>query len=131
VTLAHAVLPLDVSAAVLAREFDPLAVETGIRLAVPAGPAPAVRLLRQSAQIDAEPYEGVVLETVGSERVLTLREADGRPIVGAACRLNDNITRFTDGAGKVSFPASSMPPGVHVIVVTTQDGRTFAIEVTV
>lgn len=131
VAIDHPLLPLQADAMVLGREFDAASVTSAVRVSVPVGDLPAVRLLRQSAQSEALPYEGVVIETVGSERVLTLREADGRPIVGAGCRLNDNITRTTDGSGRVSFPASSMPPGVHVIVVTTSDGRTFATEVTV
>jgi hypothetical protein len=131
VALNHPRLPIAASARVLARELDAEDGSCSIRIAVPVGDAPAVRLVSQSTAMDVQQYEAVAIETVGSERVLTLREADGRPIVGAACRLNDNITRETDGAGRVSFPAWAMPPGVHVIQVGTADGRQFATEVTV
>lgn len=131
VALDHPTLPVQASAVVLGRELDAQDGSTRVRFELPVGDAPAVRLVSQSAALDVQQYDGVAIETVGSERVLTLREADGRPIVGAACRLNDNITRTTDGAGRVSFPASAMPPGVHVIQVRTADGREFATEVTV
>jgi hypothetical protein len=131
VALDHPTLPVQASAVVLGRELDAQDGSTRVRFEVPVGDAPAVRLVSQSAALDVQQYEGVAIETVGSERVLTLREADGRPIVGADCRLNDNITRTTDGAGRVGFPASAMPPGVHVIQVRTADGRELAVEAVV
>lgn len=131
VALDHPTLPVQASAVVLGRELDAEAGSTAVRFAVPVGDVPAVRLVSQSAALDVQQYESVTIETIGSERVLTLRDTDGRPIVGASARLNDIITRFTDGAGRVSFPASAMPPGVHVIVITTADGRTLTTEVTV
>jgi hypothetical protein len=131
VRLDHPVLPLASLNLVLGREFDVQAETTVVRLSLPVGDLPAVRVISQSSQLAAALYEGVSITTVGDERVLTLREADGRPIVGAAARLDDNITRFTDGAGRVSFPVRSMPPGVHVIQVLTADGRSLATEVTV
>lgn len=131
IALDHPTLPLQASAVVLGRALDAALGTTSVRVVVPVGETPAVALVSQSAALEVQPYEGVVIETVGSERVLTLREADGRPIVGAACRLNDSITRYTDGAGRVSFPVSAMPPGVHIIVISTEDGRTLATEVTV
>jgi hypothetical protein len=131
VALDHPTLPVQASAVVLGRELDTQDGSTRVRFELPVGDVPSVRLVSQSAALDVQQYEAVVVETIGSERVLTLREADGRPIVGAACRLNDNVTRFSDGAGRVSFPASAMPPGVHVIQVQTADGRALATEVTV
>ncbi|DAZ90892.1 TPA_asm: putative tip attachment protein J [Cyanophage Cy-LDV1] len=131
VALDHPTLPVQASAVVLGRELDPQDGSTRVRFEMPVGDVPAVRLVSQSAALDVQQYEAITIETIGSERVITLREADGRPIVGASCRLNDNITRQTDGAGRVSFPASAMPPGVHVIQVRTSDGREFATEVTV
>jgi hypothetical protein len=131
VALAHPTLPVQASAVVLGRELDSEDGSTRVRFELPVGDVPAVRLVSQSAALDVQQYEGVAIETVGSERVLTLREADGRPIVGAACRLNDNTTRTTDGAGRVSFPASAMPPGVHVIQVRTAEGRELAVEAVV
>jgi hypothetical protein len=131
VALDHPTLPVQTSAVVLGRELDAQDSSTRVRLELPVGDVPAVRLVSQSAALDVQQYEAITIETVGSERVLTLREADGRPIVGAACRLNDNITRFSDGAGRVSFPASAMPPGFHVIQVQTADGRSSEARVTV
>jgi hypothetical protein len=131
VALDHPQLPVQASAVVLGRELDTEDGSTAVRFVVPVGDVPAVRLVSQSAALDVQQYESVTVETIGSERVLTLRETDGRPFVGASARLNDAITRFTDGGGRVSFPASAMPPGVHVIVITTADGRTLATEVTV
>ena len=131
VAIDHPTLPVQASAVVLGRELDAQDGSTRVRFELPVGDVPAVRLISQSAALDVQQYEAVVIETVGAERVLTLREADGRPIVGASCRLNDNITRLTDGAGRVSFPASAMPPGVHVIQVLTSDGRQLAVEANV
>ncbi|MFN7782241.1 MAG: hypothetical protein ACK5PG_05865 [Lysobacterales bacterium] len=131
VAIDHPTLPVQASAVVLGRELDVQDSSTRVRFELPVGDVPTVRLVSQSAALDVQQYEAIAIETVGAERVLTLREADGRPIVGASCRLNDNITRLTDGAGRVSFPASAMPPGVHVIQVRTEDGREFATEVTV
>lgn len=131
VALDHPQLPVQASAVVLGRELDTEDGSAAVRFVLPVGDVPAVRLVSQSAALDVQQYESVTVETIGSERVLTLRETDGRPIVGASARLNDAITRFTDGAGRVSFPASTMPPGVHVIVITTADGRTLTTEVTI
>lgn len=131
VALDHPQLPVQASAVVLGRELDTEDGSTAVRFVLPVGDVPAVRLVSQSAALDVQQYESVTVETIGSERVLTLRETDGRPFVGASARLNDAITRFTDGAGRVSFPASAMLPGVHVIVITTADGRTLTTEVTI
>ncbi|MCC6506379.1 MAG: hypothetical protein IT475_13145, partial [Aquimonas sp.] len=92
---------------------------------------PAVRLVRQSSALEATQYEGLTLQVVDAGYQITLTETDGRPIVGASATLDDQITRISDGAGRVTFPASVMSPGVHVIVILTADGRTLATQVTV
>lgn len=131
VALNHPRLPIAASARVLGRELDAEDGSSSVRFSVPVGDVPAVRLVSQSTALAVQSYEGLTVETIGSERVLTLREADGRPIVGAAARLNDSVTRYSDGAGRVGFPVSLMPPGVHLIVITTADGRTLQTQVTV
>lgn len=126
-----AVLPLAVSAPVLSRELDAAAELSAVAVEWPVGDVPAVRLIRQASQLEPEQYTSVGIVTIGDQRVLTLREEDGRPIVGASVTLNGGLTRQTDGAGRVSFPASSMPPGQHTLSVVTLDGRTLATVVIV
>lgn len=129
IALAHPASPASGTYRVLSRDLDLDTGTTSVGIVAPVGDVPAVRLVAQSAAFDARQYASVGVETIGGERVLTLRSDDGTPIVGAAVTLDDSITRYTDAAGRVSFPAASMPPGEHTLSIVTADGRTLTTTV--
>jgi len=131
VPVSHDLLPVTADAMVIGREYDLSTRTSAVRVQVPAGSLPSVRLVRQSSALEAAQYEGLTLQVVDGGYQLTLTETDGRPIAGASATLDDQITRISDGAGRVTFPASVMSPGVHVIVILTADGRPLATQVTV
>ena len=58
-------LPIAASARVLARELDAEDGSCSIRIAVPVGDVPAVRLVSQSAALAVQSYEGLTVETIG------------------------------------------------------------------
>lgn len=94
--------------------------------------APAVRIVAQASRFAAQPLTGAAAQTVGDERIVTLTETSGEPIGQAAVTLRArSLTRYTDSSGRVSFPVASMPPGDHWLDVTTGDGRTLSLLVTV
>ncbi len=126
VVLDHDALPVTGTGMVLEHEWQPDSEAQSIGLVMPVGDLPAVRLLRQSQRAELLPFAGVAVETAGDVRVVTLREEDGRPIVGAQVTLNGQLVRTTDGAGRVSFPASAMPRGEHTLAVLTGDGRSLS-----
>lgn len=95
------------------------------------GPVPAVRLIRQSSTFDPRQYSSVAVVTVGDQRILTLLEADGSPIANAAVSVDGAPARYTDAAGKVSFPVSQMGVGIHQLSILTSDGRTLQTTVIV
>jgi hypothetical protein len=131
IELGHPDLPVTGVHRVLERERELDAVDTVVGLRVPAGPVPSVRVVSQAERAASQPYAGAAVATQGDQRVITLREEDGRPIVGASVQLNGTITRRTDGGGRVSFPRLLMPAGEHTLTVTTADGRTLTTVVLV
>lgn len=130
-TLDHPVLPLGGTHVVLGREWDIEQRLGSVSLSVPVGDAPAVRLVRTSAALDPQRYVSAAVEVQGTERVITIYDHDGRPIAGATVTLDGTITRIADAGGRVTFPASAMPPGVHVLAVVTPDGQRLEITVIV
>lgn len=123
VTLAHPQCPVAGAHIVLARDYDVEAGTARVSVRAAAGDAPALRIVRQAAAFEPAQYAGVGVTTVGGERVLTLREETGLPIVGAAVTLDGTLSRTTDATGRVSFPVASMPAGEHVLIIVTADGR--------
>lgn len=128
-TLAQPSLPASGRHLVLGitRSLDDGTVDADVAVAM--GDLPAVRLVSQSTAFDPTQYAGVSATTQGDQRILTLKEDDGRPIVNAAVTLDGRITHYTDAAGRVSFSADSMPPGEHTLVIVTTDGRTLTTTV--
>ena len=131
VPVSHDLLPVTADAMVIGREYDLSTRTSAVRVQVPAGSLPSVRLVRQSSALEATQYEGLTLQVVDNGYQITLTETDGRPIVGASATLDEQTTRISDGAGRVIFPASAMTPGVHVVVILTADKRTLATQVTI
>lgn len=132
VSLAHPLLPaIGAPFATIGRTLDLGAGTTDVQFRVPVGAAPTVVLAGQSYQFAPQQYAGVAVQTQGTDRILTLTNDDGSPIAGAAVTLDGAITHYTDGAGRVSFPASMMPPGEHTLVIVTSDGRTLTTTVLV
>lgn len=132
ITLSHPLLPATGTHVVLASERNLLEGARGaanITLRAPIGEPPVVRIVRQSAAFEPAQYSNVSIETVSTTRILTLREETGAPIVGAKVTLDGGIVAYTDAGGRVSFPASAMPPGNHTLLIQTADGRTLTTTV--
>jgi hypothetical protein len=127
--LAHPASPVGGVHPITARELDLDAGGARLSINAPVGDVPAVRLIAQSSAFEPARYAGLSVETAGGERILTLREETGAPIVGAAVTLDDALTRYTDGAGRVAFPVATMPPGEHMLAIKTADGRTLTTTV--
>jgi hypothetical protein len=122
-SLDHPALPVSGDCLVLSTDCDLLAGTSSIQCMVPVGDTPVVRLVRQSRRYEPQVFAAAAVQTVGSDRVLTLQDEDGSPIVGAAVALDNNFVRTSDAAGRVAFPANIMPPGQHVLSIQTLDGR--------
>jgi hypothetical protein len=130
VTVSHPLAPVTGTFPVLSREVSLEDSKTKITLTAPIGDAPAVRLVRQAFAYGAQQYAGVVEQTVGTDRVYTITEADGTPVVGADVTAN-GFTRSTDTAGRVAFPMSALPPGSYVLQIAARDGRDWTFPVVV
>lgn len=133
VTFEHPALSESGDAIALSRE---VAFDTGVTAftaRMPAGDAPVVRLVSQSAAYSPTQYPSDQIETQGGSRIITLLDSDGRtPLAGAQVTLDGGTqVRQTDGAGKVAFPVDSMPPGLHTLHIVTADGRAFDYPVVV
>lgn len=131
IALNHPNSPANGTHMVLARETN---LDTGASVATvraPVGDAPVVRLVNQSGAFDPAQYANATVANAGSDRILTLVEQDGRPIANAAVQLDGGITRYTDSAGRVSFPVSAMPAGEHTLSILTTDNRTLTMTVLV
>lgn len=88
------------------------------KLELAAGTAPAIDIVTTASAWTPEQYTGATVTTQGDQRVLTITAPDGRALSGARCTLNGSNVRTTDSNGKVSWPVSLMPPGVHTIEIT-------------
>lgn len=121
-TIAHPLSPVTGTFPVLAREVNLDTGKSVVTLSAPVGDAPAVRLVRQASAYGVQAYVGATAQTVGTDRIYTITEADGRPVVGASITAN-GFTRTTDTAGRVAFPISALPPGSYVFQIVALDGR--------
>lgn len=130
VSVQHPLSPVSGTFCVLDREVDVSTGKSRVRLSAPVGDAPAVRLVREAFAFGAAQYAGVTSQTVGTDRIYTITEADGRPVVGAAVTAN-GFTRTTDTAGRVAFPAAALPPGSYVFQIAALDGRTWSYPVVI
>ena len=68
-----------------------------------------------------EAYAGATVTAQGDQRIIRITAPDGSPVVGAACTLDGAHVRTTDNAGAVSWPASLLGPGEHVIDVDSPE----------
>ena len=100
-------------------------------LELASGAAPAIDIVSSSIAYTPEQYTGATVTTQGNDRVIVITDDTGAPLAGAACLLDGATTRFTDGAGKVAFPLSLMPPGPHTIYVTASGFDPFTLTVVV
>ena len=85
------------------------------------GAAPAVTLETLADAYAPEAYAGATVTAQGDQRIIRITAPDGSPVVGAACTLDGAHVRTTDNAGAVSWPASLLGPGEHVIDVDSPE----------
>lgn len=129
IAIAHPASPVGGAHTVLARAVDLGTGRATATVVAPVGEVPAIRLASQSAAFETMRYAGVTVETRGGERVLTLWEDNGAPIIGAEVTLDHGMRRYTDAGGRVSFPVAAMPPGDHRLDIRTADGRPLTMTV--
>lgn len=118
ITLNHPRLPL--SGEYVVMDIDPGYGQGAVKITAqaPAGPAPAVALLRQSAAFD--PITTTYRVQLGGDVVaLTITDATGQPLPGAKIWIDGRGPIVADAAATVRFAAT---PGRHVIYVEA-DGR--------
>ena len=89
-----------------------------------------VDLVRTGSQFGIQAAANAAITTQGDQRLITILDTNNQPVSSAAVTLNGTLTRFTDTGGRVNFPAAAMPPGQHVLEVTTRD-LSFSFTVTV
>lgn len=94
------------------------------------GPAPTITLGTLAQAYAPEAYAGATVTAEGDQRVIRITAPNGAAIVGARCTLDGAHVRTTDGAGRVSWPASLMTPGPHVIDVYSDEYEPLRIGVT-
>lgn len=128
--LAHPELPIAGRAVILSVQTTPDDGQVALSFLVPDGAPPATRIVRQSFAISPMVYASASVQTQGSERILVLKDDDGRAIANARVVLDGAIERFSDAGGRVVFPASVMPPGAHTLAITT-DSAQFELQVIV
>lgn len=111
------------------RSLDTARASVDVLLAV--GEMPAVQLREQAALFAPIPI-AISATTVGSDRIITLRaQEDGTPLAGAAVTIDGTLTRTSDAAGRVVFPAAVLTHGQHRLDIVTQDGRSLSLLVVV
>lgn len=108
---------------VLSSNLNIASGKSEIRFSIPLGQPGSVKLVRQSIAFSVNVYASATVTTVGTERVLTLKNDDGTPMVGAQVTLDGLYTRTTDSAGRVTFPADIMPLGEHQLRIVTLEGQ--------
>lgn len=124
VTLSHPDSPVSGDHPVIAREVDLEAVRSSVTVRAPVGAVPSISLVRQSSRSGPLEYPSVAVQSAGTDRVITLKEADGTPIAGAQVTIDGRVVRQSDSLGRVTIPGYLLPPGEHEFVIKTQDGRT-------
>jgi hypothetical protein len=85
------------------------------------GATPSVTLETLAEAYAPEAYAGATVTAQGDQRIIRITAPDGSPVVGAACTLDGAHVRTTDNAGAVSWPASLLGPGEHVIDVDSPE----------
>lgn len=131
ITASHPVLQYSGTATILSRTQKFSNGVSDIEFEAFIGQVPRVVITRQSEAFTANNYVGADVQSQGSERLLTLKEESGAPIVNAAVTLDGQTTRYTDASGRVSFPVAIMPVGTHTLTINTTDGRTLTTSVLV
>jgi hypothetical protein len=120
----HPVVQAVGAAVALSREFDPATETSAIALELPIGAVPALRLIRNSTASSAlEPSQSSA-QIVNGQVEIVIADTDGTPLSGADCTLDpdgNNITRRSDAAGRVVFPAWAATPGQHTVLVRYGD----------
>lgn len=126
VNLTHPVFPSTVPVMVLGRTRNLTEDTTQVQVQVPIGAVPTVALIRSSTAFTPIQFASLTVNTQGNNRVITLLNEDGSPIINAAVTLDAEITHYTDSSGVVLFTVQQMPAGNHLVSVLCQDGRTFS-----
>lgn len=99
-------------------------------VSIPVGSTPAVSLVRRTTAIGPEAYAGATVAVGTDDIVFTILDATGAPLAGFAVTLDAQYERTTDAGGRVSFPRSLLPRGLHRLTYTHQ-GVELGLDVTI
>lgn len=116
---ARSILPAATGARqLIASEYDPETEATAGVFQLWPDPIPTVVIV--STAVISEDQQAVKTEqkTVGSQRQITLTGAGGLPLANRRVILDGAVTRFSNGAGIVTFPLADTPPGEHVLEIS-------------
>lgn len=133
VAIDHPLSPVTGTHVVLERELstDADGLVTSVTIRAPVGAAPALRLVRNSSASDALPEITVPASSTGDDIEVVVVDETQRPLAGAACTLDGQVTRYADNAGLVRFPGRYATPGTHTIVATVAGRPPVTISLTV
>lgn len=119
IELDHPLSPASGTHMIQAREYatDDSGDVTSVTVRAPAGPVPALRLVRNTSASEALPTITIPATQLGNEfEVTVIDDVTGQPLANAACTLDGLITCNADNAGIVKFPSRYATPGQHTIV---------------
>ena len=93
--------------------------------------ATTAELVHQSRRFGADSASSTTIERVGDEVNLYVRDPDNDlPLSNAKCTLDGRMTRYTDAAGLVTFPASAVDDGLpHRVKIEAEGRQAFEIAV--
>lgn len=126
----HPVVPIVGAYPIMSRSYEPVTGTATLGVTAPAGEIPVVRLVRQSSAYDPLQYTGAGVATSGTDRVITLTNADGTPVADARVSVRElGLVAQSDAAGRVVFPAIQMPAGSFTLDVTTLAGDVLEVPI--
>jgi hypothetical protein len=131
VTLDHPMLPIGGDYLLQSRSLDTATGLSTVTFNVPIGDIPAHYLTGQSSRFPSNPPPLGIM-SIGSDRILTLRDPDTLlALVGAAVTIDNRTTRTTNTGGQCTFPADVLTPGRHRLDIATRDGRSLGMLIAV
>jgi len=128
VQIAHRMTPVETSVRVSGLVADFVSDKVQPAFEISAGSMPRVVIVNNSVQSEVEGYASASVKQTSDGNELTFLRADRKPFAFCAVTIDNKITRNTDGAGRVSFPASVATPGMHTFVIVTPEGQTFELQ---
>lgn len=103
---------------VIATAYDPESRTTSGAFELYADQVPAIVVVNNASLLENEIAPTTQQRIVGSNREVKLFGAGGLPLSNRRVVLDGRVTRFTDGAGVVTFPLADTPRGTHTLTIS-------------